>query len=137
MKSSDTDDFAEQADARIIPSNWIKRSTGASEQPARTRDGSGQWLTTLPSPLDRVREAALTALSILGSPLACLHETAEKIVIRSSLGGCQIRSEMTSIDPETTRIVVVSMHGDDVDRRMSTAVVAAIKLQLEQSPTPP
>jgi hypothetical protein len=132
MKSPDTDIFARQANKRVVPSDWIRRCAGAPLQSARPfRAGAGRWLTTLPHALPSVREAALHALASMSAQLAYFYEAEGKVVIRSTLAQSQIRAELTAIDPETTRIVVVSMNGDDVDRQTATEVVAAIEDRLE------
>lgn len=131
MKSSDAGDFARQADVRIIPSGWITRPAGARPQPARPSEGSRQkWLTTLPSPLASVREAALNALATMSSRVDRLEESEGKVVIHSTLADCRVRSELAAIDPQTTRVGVSALRGDEADRGISDQIVTAIERRL-------
>lgn len=138
MKSSDTGDFARQADMRIVPSGWIARPAGTRPQSAHPGEAPHRkWLTSLPSPLHSLREAALNALATMGSRVDCLEEAEGKVVIHSSLADCRIRSELTAIEPQTTRVGVSAMRGDEVDRTLSDEIVTAIERRLERSPALP
>ncbi len=90
MKSSDTGDFARKADVRIVLSGWITRSAADVSQPAHPDERQRKkWLTTSPYPLASVREAALYALSTLGTRPDRLEESEGKLVIHATLAGCQ------------------------------------------------
>jgi len=134
MRPYDTGDFAGQADVRIVPSGWIERSAGAASQPPHPDERPRKkWLTTLSSPLAIVREAALNALSAPDTRLGRLEEIEGKVVIHATRIDCQIRAELTAIDPQTTRVGVGAMRGDHADWRVSDEIVTAIERRLERS----
>lgn len=91
---------------------------------------SCRWMTTLPAPLAEVRRCALQALTEMNATLAYLYENEEKIVIRCTLPQRQIRAELKPLDLGATRIVVVTMHGADVDRITSGRILDAIEHKL-------
>lgn len=113
--------------ARTIPGSWLE---GSPASPGRE---AYKWITTLPVPLAAVRECALKALTEIHAALAYLYETDEKVVVRSTLPQRQLRAELKRLDAGSTRIVVVTMRGSEVDRRTSGAVVEAIEQKLQEA----
>lgn len=111
--------------ARTIPSDWLKGSSATP--PGRE---PRKWITTLPAPLAAVRDCTLQALTEIDASLAYLYETDEKVVVRSTLPQRQLRAELKRLDASSTRIVVVTMLGTEVDRSTSGAVVEAVETKL-------
>jgi hypothetical protein len=120
--------------ARMAPRNWSGQ--GSSGERVQRSGETHKWLTTLPAPLAQVRLCTLEALAEMHADLAYRYETAEKIVIRCTLPERQIRAELKPLDAGSTRIVVVTMHGADVDRLTSGRVVDAVEQKLEDAGYP-
>ena len=122
----------QQAGFRLAPKDWMCDPRGAQETDTSRaqRPQAHKWLTILPAPIAEVREATMHALNDVNAVLAYLYEAEAKVVIRSTLPQRQIRAELTPIDPTTTRIVVVTMKGDDVDRLTSSHIVGATEQEL-------
>jgi hypothetical protein len=89
-------------------------------------------METLPAPLADVRRCALQALTEMNATLAYLYENEEKIVIRCTLPQRQIRAELKPLERESTRMVVVTMHGADLDRVTSSRILDAIEHKLSE-----
>ena len=114
---------------RVFPSDWISGPRSVNEE---HRHENRKWMATLAAPLEDVRRCALQALTELNATLAYLYENEEKIVIRCTLPQRQIRAELKRLDAGTTRIVVVTMHGADVDRLTSGRILSAIEHKLNE-----
>ncbi|MCC6534290.1 MAG: hypothetical protein IT531_17200 [Burkholderiales bacterium] len=130
MKSPTTHIPGRDLHARLIPDDWM-RSPRHRPNEARHTPVRGRWLTTLPAPLADVRDTALQALRDMDTELAYLYEAENKVVIRSSLEGREIRAEFTPIDRSSTRVVVVTLHDGEVDRATSNRVIQSIESALE------
>lgn len=124
-----------QAGSRLVPEDWMRGRSNAAARPASgaPRSDSRKWMTTLPAALPEVRDATLSALAQMNATLAYLYEAQHKVVVRSTLPGRQIRTELTRLHDDTTRIVVVSMQGSAVDRSTSGEVIQAIERTLAQT----
>ena len=122
---------------RQIPGDWIARALGtdAGRHGKHAREPH-KWLTTLAAPLATVRTCALEALAEMKADLAYLYETDEKVVIRSTLPQRQIRAELKPLAGDSTRIVVVTLRGAEVDRTTSGRLVEAIERKLEDTGYP-
>jgi hypothetical protein len=117
--------------ARLVPRDWITQPSRAAGQHRGPRRDVHKWMTTLPAPIAKVRECALQALESMNATLAYRYETDEKVVVRATLLERQIRAELKPIAADTTRIVVVTMRGHEVDRLTSSLVLEAIELRLQ------
>jgi hypothetical protein len=123
---------------RQIPGDWIARAlgTGAGHQDTHTGEPH-KWLTTLAAPLATVRACALEALAEMNADLAYRYETEEKVVIRGTLPQRQIRAELKPLEGgDSTRIVVVTLSGAEVDRITSGRLVDAIERKLQDAGYP-
>jgi hypothetical protein len=118
----------------MVPRTWTDHGSGDAEE--RGPRESYKWLTTLPAPLPQVRTCTLEALADMHADLAYRYETDEKVVIRCTLPERQIRAELKPLDSGSTRIVVVTMHGAEVDRVTSGRVVDAVEHKLEDAGYP-
>lgn len=74
-----------------------------------------------------MREALLGTLSDLRAQLAYLYQTDDKVIIRALLGDRQIRAELSPLDSDTTRIVVVAQKDAAVDRALSSRIVEIVE----------
>jgi hypothetical protein len=122
---------------RQIPGDWIARALGTgAEKHGTPAEEPHKWLTTLAAPLATVRTCALEALAEMNADLAYRYETDEKVVIRSTLPQRQIRAELKPLEGDSTRIVVVTLRGAEVDRITSGRLVDAIERKLEDAGYP-
>jgi hypothetical protein len=117
---------------RVIPSDWISGTRSDSLDRGPESHESHKWMAALSAPLEEVRRCALQALTEMNATLAYLYENEEKVVIRCTLPQRQIRAELKRVDERSTRMVVVTMHGADVDRATSGRILDAIEHKLNE-----
>jgi hypothetical protein len=120
-------------EGRLIPSEWITRTLGTGAKDHMHTGETQKWLTTLQAPLAEVRACALEALAEMNADIAYRYDTDEKVVIRCTLPQRQIRAELKPIEGDSTRIVVVTMRGAEVDRTTSGRLVDTIEHKLEDA----
>lgn len=122
--------------SRMVPRDWIRmggtQDRGPQDRgPAEESHEPYRWMATFAAPLAHVRTCALEVLNEMGAALAYRYETDEKVIVRCTLLERQIRAELKPLEAQSTRVVIVTMRGTDVDRVTSGRVVSAIERKLE------
>jgi hypothetical protein len=114
---------------RVIPGDWMSGTRPGGDGRAQEKF---KWMEVLPAPLAEVRRCALQALTEMNATLAYLYENEEKVVIRCTLPQRQIRAELKPLERQSTRLVVVTMRGADLDRVTSGRILDAIEHKLSE-----